>query len=289
MISVSLEITEPGVYDMPADTYHADPVPGGSLSSSGARKLAPPSCPARYRWDTDNPPDPKPEFDLGSAAHKLVLGAGADLVVVDTVNWQTKKAKEQKAEAWAAGHIPVLAAEHRQVQAMAAAIRRHRTAGALFNPLGRGQPEQALFWQDTTMGVWRRAMLDWLPDPTPGRMLIADYKTTRAADLDSVRKAIANYGYHQQAAWYLDGIDALGLAVDAVFLFVFQEKTPPYLIQVVELDTAALRVGRDLNRQALEIYRDCREAGVWPGYPDDEIPIISLPAWAAPKHLQETW
>lgn len=285
----AVEITAPGVYDIPADIYHADPVPGESLSSTGARKLTPPSCPARFRWDTDNPPEPKPEFDIGSAAHKLVLGAGADLVVVDAVNWQTKKAKEQREEARAAGRIPVLAAEHRQVQAMAAQVRRHRTAGALFNPLGRGRPEQALFWQDPQTGVWRRAMLDWLPDPSGGRLLLADYKTTRAADIESIRKAIANYGYHQQAAWYLDGVHALGLAEDAAFLFVFQEKTPPYLIQVVELDTAALRIGRERNRQALEIYRDCREAGVWPGYPDDDIPIISLPAWAETRHLQETW
>jgi len=37
-------ITEPGVYALPADVYHADPVAGGSLSSSGAKKLL--ACPA---------------------------------------------------------------------------------------------------------------------------------------------------------------------------------------------------------------------------------------------------
>ena len=32
-----------GVYDIPEDLYHRDPVPGGSLSCSGAKKLLPPS------------------------------------------------------------------------------------------------------------------------------------------------------------------------------------------------------------------------------------------------------
>ncbi|MBO0827768.1 MAG: hypothetical protein J2P24_08300 [Streptosporangiales bacterium] len=48
-------ITEPGVYNLPAAVYHADPVPGGSLSQSGAKKLLPPSCPALYRYWADHP------------------------------------------------------------------------------------------------------------------------------------------------------------------------------------------------------------------------------------------
>jgi len=31
--------------------------------------------------------------------------------------------------------------------------------------------------------------------------------------------------------------------------------------------------------QALEIYRDCQESGTWPGYPEDQITDIDLPAW----------
>jgi len=34
-----IQVTAPGVYDIPAEAYHADPVPGGSLSASGARDL----------------------------------------------------------------------------------------------------------------------------------------------------------------------------------------------------------------------------------------------------------
>jgi hypothetical protein len=75
-------ITQPGVYDLPADVYHADPVPaelGGSLSSSGAKLLLPPSCPAIYQWARTHPTY-SDAFDFGHAAHKKVLGAGAEIV-----------------------------------------------------------------------------------------------------------------------------------------------------------------------------------------------------------------
>ncbi|MBN6054570.1 PD-(D/E)XK nuclease-like domain-containing protein, partial [Nonomuraea sp. RK-328] len=270
----------PGVYDIPEDLYHSDPVPGGSLSSSGARKLLPPSCPALYRWYATRSSPPRREFDFGHAAHQMVLGVGAELVVVEAKDWRTKAAKEQRDEAYAAGKVPLLAAEHRQVQAMAAALRAHPIASALLDP-EKGEPEQTLIWQDPQTGIWRRARLDWMPNPGFGRMVIADYKTTRSANPAAIQRAVHAYGYHQQNAWYLDGILDLGLAgPDAAFVFIFQEKIPPYLVTCVALDSAAVRAGRALNRQAIDIYRRCVETGHWPGYTDDDIPVISLPAWA---------
>jgi hypothetical protein len=269
----------PGVYDIPEDMYHRDPVPGGSLSSSGARKLLPPSCPALFRWWTTRTQPPRREFDFGHAAHLMVLGVGPELVVVEAKDWRTKVAREARDAAYAAGKVPILAAEHRQVKAMAAALQRHPIASALFNP-EQGEPEQTLLWQDPQTGVWRRARLDWLPNPGNGRMIVADYKTTRSANPAAIAKAVHSYGYHQQHAWYIDGILDLGLAgQDAAFVFVFQEKTPPYLVTPVALDAAAVRAGRALNRQAIDTYRHCIETGHWPGYTDD-IPLISLPAWA---------
>src|SRR5690606_30614366 len=69
---------EPGVYDnVPSEVYHSDPVPGGSLSSTGARKLAT-ECPAAFKHWLDNPEPSKKEFDFGTAAHKVVLGDGPE-------------------------------------------------------------------------------------------------------------------------------------------------------------------------------------------------------------------
>lgn len=278
-------ITIPGVYDVPAEHYHADPVPGGSLSSSGARLLLPPSCPARFAYERAHPPKPADVFEFGHAAHSLVLGVGADLDVVDAESWLSKAARTRRDEARANGHIPILRADYKQALEMAAVVHAHPIARALFDQ-DRGAPERALFWVDGD--VWRRALVDWLPNPGNGRMIVGDYKTCRSAAPESIRKAMYNYGYHQQADWYLDGVRALALANDAAFVFVFQEKTPPYLVTVAQPDPTALRVGGDLNRQAIEVYRQCVADGRWPGYADEVI-LARLPGWVENSYAREVW
>lgn len=280
-----MTITEPGVYELDDETYHDDPVPGGSLSNSDAKLLLPPSCPAKYRYVRDHGRPPKRAFDVGHAAHKLVLGAGPELVAVagtgkagpDT--WATNVDKERVAAVRERGAVPLHPAEMVLVQAMADALRAHPIAAALFDP-EHGQPEQSLFWVDQETGVWCRARPDWLPAPRAGRMVVPDYKTCDRADLDSLSKDIYKHAYYRQAPWYLDGVRALGLADDdAAFVFVCQEKEPPYLINIIEPDAEALAAGRARNRHAREVYRDCAATGIWPGYSSD-IELISLPRWA---------
>jgi PDDEXK-like domain of unknown function (DUF3799) len=277
---------EPGVYSIPEADYFADP----ALSCSGAKLLLPPNCPALFRYRQDHPESAsrKDVFDLGSAAHREVLGAGPDLAVINADSWQTKAAREKRDAARAEGRTPVLAADYERVKAMAEAIRRHPEAGPLLDPDRGGKAEQCLFWTDEDTGVPCRARLDLLPEPDWGRYIAVDYKTAEHAGLESVIKATANYGYYLQDDWYRAGIQALGLDGDPGFVFVFQEKDPPYLINVVQLDADARAAGRVRARQAREIFRDCTESGLWPGYEaenvrlyDDTIATISLPPWAA--------
>jgi hypothetical protein len=272
-------ITEPGVYDMSNEDYHADPVPGGSLSSTGARRLLPPGCPAQFAYDREHPPESKPHFDMGHIAHMLVLGVGAECQVIDAPTWQTKAARVERDEARAAGLVPLLAHQYAECEAMADALRRHPLASLLFNP-DHGRPEQSLFWVDEPTGIWCRARLDWLPDRIPGmRMIIPDYKTADAVDIDALVRACASHGYHQQDSWYRAAVQALGLAGDDVrFVLVFQSKTPPYLVTIVEMDHVAQRLGHQLNRQALQIYQHCRDTRSWPAHADDVVQL-RLPAW----------
>lgn len=284
MSAATLEITAPRVYDgMPEDVYHGDPVPGGSLSASGAKLLLPPSCPAKY-WHDRLFPQPRPVFEYGSAAHKLVLGSGPEIVLVDEENWRKKAAQEARDEARRNGHVPLLLHQFGEIEQMAAALRKHPVASALLDP-ENGQPEQSLFWEDRQVGIWRRARLDWLPRPRGGRrLIIPDYKTADRADREGFRKSATSYSYHMQAAQYIDGARALGLDDDPAFLFIVQEKTAPYLVHVIGLEDEDIEAGRNANREAGEIWRDCTAAGYWPGYPED-ITYISLPPWA--QHATE--
>ena len=131
-----------------------------------------------------------------------------------------------------------------------------------------------------------RCRLDWLPKPSGRRLIVADYKTARSAEPEQFVKSAADHGYHQQAAWNLDLISALELGEEPVFVFVVQEKTAPYLVSVVQLDATALRIGRHLNRRAIDVYAECVRTDVWPGYAND-VALVPLPAWYERRYEQE--
>jgi hypothetical protein len=284
---VTIQIERPGVYyGIPDDEYHRDPVPGGSLSSTGARDLLPPSCPALFRHKRDNPQPPKKVFELGHAAHHLVLGTGPKLEVVPGDRWDTNVAKAKVKAIREAGGVPLKQADMDRVEAMAAKLREHPTAAALLRP-GSGEPEASLFWVDPETRVRCRARIDWLTHDTGApRLIVPDYKTVRSAAPDDLQKAIAEHGWHRQADWYEGGIRALGLHPDPVVVFIAQEKEPPYLVTVAQPDPFALKIAAHLNREARHLYRECVQSGRWPGYSDD-VALISLPGYVENRYAQE--
>ena len=268
---------EPGLYDgIPDAVYHGD---RNSLSSSGARKLLPPSTPALFKYEQDHPVF-KDTFDFGHAAHAEVLGTGMDIVEVIADDWRTKAAQQTRDSIRAEGKTPLLTKDLAKVLEMADALRSHETAATL---LSNGKAEQSLYWRDQATGIMRRARPDWLPNPTGSRLVIPDYKTAVSADETDFAKAAGDYGYHCQAPWYLDGIIELGIHPDPEFVFVVQEKEPPYLVNVVQLAPDALELGRQLNRIAIETYVTCRQTGIWPGYGED-IKLVDLPPWLYSQH-----
>lgn len=254
-----MSITEPGlVFGMDDETYHADPVPGGSLSSSFARRLTE-HVPAKARA-AHYGRKPTASMNLGKAAHLYALGAGPELVV-----WQhdgrTKAGKEERAERAAdiaaERVIAVTAAERDQVLGMAAALRADPEVAAI---LDAGTPEVSVFWQER--GAWCRGRFDLLGEVGD------DYKTTDDASPRGFAKAMSTYGYHQQADFYLRGLRAIGHpAGDRPMRFICQEKTKPYLVQVHTCDELAMEVAAALNDRAIDLYAAAIESGEWSGYP----------------------
>lgn len=279
---ITAPITKPGLHAIGEQEYHDDP----ALSASGAHDILPPNTPAHYQYKRAHP-EVKREFDFGSAAHMRVLGAGPDIEVVHADDWRTKAAKEQRDYAREAGRVPLLAREVEVVDAMAEKLREHPVASRLFEP-GSGTAEQSLFFRDEPTGVMLRARLDWLPHKVEGkRLIVPDYKTAVSASDEAISKASANYGYALKGAWYLDAVTALGIDDDPAFLLVTQEKTPPYLVNIAQLDVVALRIGRTLKRQAIDLYAHCLANNEWPGYGSD-IKLINLPPYVENKHREES-
>ena len=264
-----------GLYpDLPADLYHADIAPGSSLSSTGARKLLVPGCPKKFRYSQDHPQPVKKVFDLGTAAHKVVLGDGPELVIVDAPRWDTNAVKAEVAAIRAAGAIPLKRPEYEQIHAMAEELRSDPEAGPLLEP-DSGNAEQSLFWKDPGTGITCRARIDWWRhDGEP-----IDYKTATTANPEKLPQTFWEYGYPQQDDWYCTGLRALGYADETTSMrFIVQEKEPPYVVTVARLDTEARRIGRLLNETARHLYATCMETGHWPGY-SETTELLSLPTY----------
>jgi hypothetical protein len=262
----------PGVYQMPAATYHARP----ELSSSGARRLLE-TCPAKFLFERNNPPEPTNALDVGSAAHEWLLEGETwpqrHGVLPEDHNGSTKIGKERVAAIEADGKRPLKWGEFETIKAMVKALREHPFAHAAF---ANGKSEQSLFWHDDDSGVGCRCRLDFLPDRGT---IFGEYKTTRSAHPTYLQKAIAEFGYHQQVEWNLWGIRQLKICRNPSMVLVFQEKEPPYLVTCVVPHADAIAWAEVQNRKARHIFAECSATGIWPGYVDD-VTTLNLPPWS---------
>lgn len=260
----------PGIHDgVPNAEYHAHP----ALSSTGLRILAS-KTPAHYRWAMDHP-EHKAAYDLGTAAHSLVLEDDTSNVdVLDFDDWRTKAAREARDESYADGRVPLLAKDWALVVAMRDAVAAHPVARLA---LTGGHAERSVITEHTTGTMLRVRPDKHLPD-SPIGPLIVDLKSTVNADPRHFGRTAADFGYHQSDALYRDVLKTV-TGEDHKFLFVLLEKTAPHLVSVVELDDDAVDLGRRLNERAIHTWMRCDAAGEWPGYPTTD--PVGLPAWAA--------
>ena len=259
------------VRDMPEAEYHAHP----ALSQSRAKRLLPPSCPAKF-----HAPDPErtDAMEFGKLVHKLALEPGAEsgYVPIDG-NWSHKEPRDAVAAVRAAGLEPIKPEVMARAKRMAEKLRTHPVAAAL---LDDGNPEVSLFWTDEVTGVECRARLDWLRNPVEGRrLLIPDLKSARSGSPTEFGRAAKDFGYHMQDAWYRAGAKACGLDDDPAFVFIVQEKTEPFIVSPYELDDDGRAIGELLMRQALETYAQCNATGIWSDYTGGEVRSLPLPHW----------
>lgn len=270
-----------GVHNIPARVYHADPCPEPSLSASIVKRL----CLASPRHAHHDHPRLNPAaleeeseiFDIGTAAHALLLEGSRQIAVIDAKDWRTNAAKEARDAARVAGLTPLLAKCWAAVQAMVGAARAqldaHADGGAQM--FTNGTPEQTLIWREDD--VWCRARLDWLRPAA-----IDDYKTTSAtANPDSWSRTLFAAGGDIQTAWYLRGLKAI-TGVDGLFRFAVQETYSPYALSVIGLGPDAMVLAEKKCLYALEGWRAARASGDWIGYP-------RRTCWAGLPMAHEAW
>lgn len=275
-------VTEQGLYpDIPEAKYHADPVPGGSLSVSGAKLLL--QAPAKFDYGRRHGGRHSKAMDTGTRVHAMVLGKGGEhLELLDFPNYRTDKAKEARDAAIAAGKVPTLPHELAEAHQVADAVLRHPTTGGL---LTEGDAEVSMFWRDPEFGIWLRGRADYLTW-FGGVPTIVDVKTTADASPgdDGFGRNAYNFAYWMQDPWYREGW-ASALKCDwrdIDFVFAVVETEPPYLVATYRIKPEHVELGREQNRIARERYRDCVKAGIWPGY-SEEIEDLELPRYGVQR------
>lgn len=256
---------------MNAAQYHAL----AALSAGGAIILAN-ETPAHY-WRTSpfnphrQPDETSVEFDIGTAAHLAVLEPALfaeRVALIQAENYRTKAAQEARDIARADGVTPLLPHQHNTVQRIKEALRAHKLAAAL---LSGGMAEATYQW--STDGVPCKLRADYLVGEA-----IVDLKTAESAHPRAFAAAAFRLGYHQRAAWYLDGANANALP-STRYVFVVVEKDPPHLVACYELEERALDWGRLLNSRALDVFARCRKTNDWHGYAPG-VETIALPTYA---------
>lgn len=264
--------------DMSEDDYHART----ELSSTGARRLL--ESPARFNYWRNKGEAGKQAYDVGHAVHAMVLGVGNGTIAYPDEHVTASGAVSTKAAtvAWAeeqraAGLVPIAPAQAAKVRGMVEAVLAHPGARPIVER--RGDPEVSVIAVDDETGVETRARFDWI-DLDAGAA--TDLKTTAtSASLDGFARTVAKHGYDVQEAFYRRAIQR-----DITFRFLVVESEAPHLVAVHELDVEWQQMGAAKVQRALELYAECSQSGVWPGYPT-ETQLLSPPNYLVYAHEDE--
>ena len=267
--------------------YHAHP----AISKSHLDQVAksPLHYWARYLDPNRVVPEPTPAMAIGSAVHTHVLELDQwDARYVSAPDGIDRRTKAGKAEweaftAAATGRTVLPKADADLVMRMAHSVFSHPAAAMLLALPGKA--ETTHMWTDAATGLQCKCRPDWLTDD--GRLLV-DLKTTEDAGR-GFAKSIAQWRYHVQASWYLDGIEQATGTRPEQFLFLCVEKKAPYAVAVYAADAEMIAAGAQTAARDLDVLATCKAAGAWPGY-SDQIEPISLPPWMRPggTHQQPT-
>lgn len=239
--------------------------------------------PEKFKYFKEHPQPPTPALLFGQYLHKLILQPETldnEFAVAPKVDRRTTAGRDAfLAFADTAFGKTVVDADTARI---AAEMRDALMANPIAAPLLTGERERAFFWTDEDTGEDCKCRVDVITALEDGRVAVIDYKTTKSANPNVFNNEIYRYGYHFQGGMYTDGVmNALELSERPAFIFIAQEKTPPYAVDVVEVTPDVMTAGVDKFRELIGIYHNCKETGYWYGYngPFGDINEAYLPGY----------
>lgn len=249
------------VYGQARERYDAE----DRVNWSTLKLLA--KSPAHYRDNLINGRADKSVYRLGRVTHMHVYEP--ERVRGELAVWEGGRRYGNEWDAFVeenAGREILTAKEVSEVRAIANAVRSDPHAQKYVNG-GKGEP--TLLWDhvipafgDLPEYVFK---MKGRPDFIASCGAIVDLKSTKNAHPDKFASDSWNFGYHAQAALYVDGYEAItGQRLPYVIIAV--EKTAPYVVQVFTVEDDMIEEGREHYRDLLGTLAFCKNENVWPGY-----------------------
>jgi hypothetical protein len=262
---------------LPIEEYHQRT---GWLSKSMLSVFA--DCPAKFKYQyiDGNRRQETQALRLGNAVHTFVLENAKFReryhVMPEDVrrDARTKAYQEQLAEA--AGRAILKPDDFETIKGMSAAMRNHKKVLALLDVPGK--IEASIFWTDPVTGLKMRCRPDFLRDDG----LIVDLKTAASAAPKDFMRSAYDLNYDISVALTAAGYRALTGSEPAEYVFIVQEKEPPYVVEAYNTfspfadGVTYADVGEYRLRKLIEAYRHCLKNNRWPGY-SDKIEILGVP------------
>jgi hypothetical protein len=275
----------PGIYAMPAAQYHGDPCPKPSLSSGCLATLLDQSpYHAWYghpRLGTGSHAEGR-KTEIGSAVHRLVLDAGAELAVIEFDSYRSKAAQAAQDAANATGKLPILAEDYAVAQAIAGPLR-EATENYMGAKVADCLRECVIIWRDGPH--WRRALIDIM---TRDLRRLADIKTSRgSASPPACVSRIFDAGYELQAEHYTRAAASLDPEGRGrrEFAFLFAEVDAPHCVSPpIILSEGAQTVARERWEVGSKLWDSCLQHDYWPAY-DQDAQIAEAPQWFVQRWL----
>lgn len=236
---------------------------------------------ATWKYEKDHPEETdSPAFKFGRAYHKLMLEPDDfdnEFIVSPKFDRRTKEGKEAAAafEKQAEGKEIIDEETYQTLLEMQTALYETPFVKLLI----KGEHEKSFFWTDEETGIKCKCRPDSFGQ-VKDQYICVDLKTTTTAETDKFMRGSLKFGYDIQAAHYCSGLESI-FKKPFKFVFIAQEKTAPYLVNVLEADEYFMQNGSDLRLGLLKKYKECVAADKWPGYMDENSKInsLSVPAW----------
>lgn len=270
--------------------YHKDPCERPSLSSSMAHRIVDESL--LHAW-TFHPKfgaaedESSPDQEAGTILHKLLLGKGADIAVLDVDEFRSNADKALRDAALARKKIVVKRKHWTKYEDAANAIRDNLShAGFEFT----GESEVAVQWEEemAPRPSWKehppvlcRAMFDHV---FIKESVIFDVKKVRRATDEAIAKNFVQYGYDIQHEAYTRALQALTDCKQPEMIFLFCEIDPPYAVNPKRLTGAMREIGRIRWQEALQKWSRALHTKQWPSY-SVGVTEVDPPAYVAAKYL----